>query len=96
MPSLIPDPHPPLVHTLTPTPMPAPVVVPLAAPVAQPMPTGLILFGPLPGNAVVVPDGFDYHVPHAHEQGLYYLVAQGLDVGIYVGWQVQFLFSKIS
>ncbi|KAK0438396.1 hypothetical protein EV421DRAFT_1906640 [Armillaria borealis] len=87
MPSLVPDPSTPLVHAPTPTPTPALVVVPSAAPAAQPAPTGLIPFGPLPDNATVVPDGFNYHIPHARERGPYYLVAQGLDIGIYAGWE---------
>ncbi|PBK88609.1 hypothetical protein ARMGADRAFT_1084567 [Armillaria gallica] len=90
---LVPDPNPVPVHVPIPTPTPAPAVVPVTAPVpatapvAQPARSGLIPFGPLPDDAIIVPDGFDYHIPHAHKWGPYYLVAQHLDVGIYAGWE---------
>lgn len=94
--SLIPDPNLAPVHAPTPMPMPAPAVVPATAPMAQLAHSGLIPFGPLPDNTIVVPDVFDYHIPHTRKRGPYYLVAQGLDVRIYAGWYILFIFFMFS
>ncbi|PBK59418.1 hypothetical protein ARMSODRAFT_1022746 [Armillaria solidipes] len=78
----VPPPPPP---PSTPVPVPTPAPVPVAsAPVVA---GGAIPFGPLPANAIVVPEGYDYHVPTPLQRGPYYLVARGLDVGVYAGWE---------
>ncbi|SJL14290.1 uncharacterized protein ARMOST_17746 [Armillaria ostoyae] len=74
----------PLPPPSTPVPIPTAAPVPVAsAPVVA---GGAIPFGPLPANAIVVPEGHDYHVP-TPLWGPYYLVAHSLDVSVYAGWE---------
>ncbi|SJL17954.1 uncharacterized protein ARMOST_21525 [Armillaria ostoyae] len=73
LPPLIPDPNPPRIQ------MPA---APLPVP-AAPLPPPNLPYGPLPENAIIVPEGYDYHVPHPTKRGPYYLIVRGLDIGVY-------------
>ncbi|SJL16400.1 uncharacterized protein ARMOST_19924 [Armillaria ostoyae] len=77
LPPLIPDPNPP--HIRMPA---APPPVP-AAPLPPPNPP----YSPLPENAVVVPEGYDYHIPHPTKRGPYYLIVRRLNIGVYARWE---------
>ncbi|KAK0496501.1 hypothetical protein EDD18DRAFT_1105614 [Armillaria luteobubalina] len=69
-----------------PLPLP-PTPVPISTTSAPMGPSGEIPFRPLPTNAIVVPQDYNYHVPNPTQRGPYYLVTCGLDVGIYAGWE---------
>ncbi|PBK70784.1 hypothetical protein ARMSODRAFT_974046 [Armillaria solidipes] len=62
---------------------PPAVPVPPAVPLLPPNPP----YGPLPANAVVVLQGYDYHVPHPTRRGPFYMIVRGLDIGIFTGWE---------
>ncbi|KAK0432054.1 hypothetical protein EV421DRAFT_1742577 [Armillaria borealis] len=54
---------------------------------AVPLPPPNLPYGPLPENAIVVPEGYNYHVPHPTKRGPYYLIVRGLNIGVYTGWE---------
>ncbi|KAK0433183.1 hypothetical protein EV421DRAFT_1910334 [Armillaria borealis] len=70
-------------------PVPHAMPVPPAAPVPPAMPVlpPNLPYGPLPANAVMVPQGYDYHVPHPTRRGPFYMIVCGLDIGIFAGWE---------
>ncbi|KAK0503756.1 hypothetical protein EDD18DRAFT_1344615 [Armillaria luteobubalina] len=67
--------------------LPPPTPAPISTTSAPMGPSGEISFGPLPTNAIIVPQDYNYHVPSPTQRGPYYLVTRGLDIGIYVGWE---------